>query len=199
MPKQIFYWPVYPVSINQGFGEDKACVSADGKKTVNKESWQTCPEGFKSLYSQTNGHNGLDLQASRWQPVYAAQDGTVVEVQTEEARGLGIGLIHSLDGRFYLTRYWHLAAIDIHLGDFVKAGFMLGYADSTGYSSGDHLHFELKECDAKGRVLNYANTHLGAIDPLPYMIPVSDNGFKKSFAERIAQLVDKVADLLRKR
>lgn len=217
MAEKFLYQPVSPFYINQGFGEDRACISnIDNKTVISKETNQTCPPDYRSLYAATNGHNGLDLRAVRWQPVYAAHDGIVTEIQTEEARGLGIGVV-SLEKRFfeetnskefYKTRYWHFIALNVHRGDKVKTGDLLGYADSTGYSSGDHLHFELKPVtilDYENGVPVYNNTlqnntHLGAINPFPYMENASAlqvAGIIRQIAELAARIGDYIADKLR--
>lgn len=217
---KFLYHPVSPWSINQGFGEDRGCISnADNKTVISKESNEaTCPVGFRPLYSQTKGHNGLDLQAKRWQPVYAAHSGIVTEVQTEEARGLGIGIV-SNEQRFfteagkkchYKTRYWHFIALDVHKGERVGVGDFIGYADSTGFSSGDHLHFELKPVDIlewENGLPIYNNTlqqngMLGAVDPVPYMENATALQMKsliKQVAELSARIADFIADRLRRR
>lgn len=217
MIEQFLHRPVKPWVIHQKFGENNACVNADGK-VVSRPASGKCPAGYESLYKQTNGHNGLDVGAYRWQPVYAAHDGIVTEIQTEEARGLGIGIVSNEQRYFsevggkahYKTRYWHFIALDVYLGEKVKTGDFIGYADNTGYSTGDHLHFELKPVTIleweKGRPI-YNNTlqrngFLGAVDPTPYMSPDSAlemAGLIKSVAELTARVADLIADKLRRR
>lgn len=219
MKEKFLYQPVSPFSINQGFGEDSACISnADNKTVISKRTQDLCPVGFRSLYTKTNGHNGLDLKAARWQPVYAAHDGVVTEIQTEEARGLGIGIV-SDEKRFfeesgtkehYKTRYWHFIALDVYFGEKIKTGDFIGYADSTGYSSGDHLHFELKPItiiDYENGIPVSSNTlqnngMLGAVNPLPYMemLPALQiAGIIRQISELTAKVADFVADWLRKK
>ena len=212
MNEKFLYQPVKPFFVHQYFGEDRACLQiADGKTVIGKQTNETCPVGYKSLYSLTQGHNGLDLQAKRWQPVYASHSGLVTEVVTETGRGLGVGIVSDEYRYFdeigrkarYKTRYWHLIAIDVHLKDKVKIGDLLGYADSTGFSSGDHLHFELKPVEVfatspDGLTINYKNlsqAHLGAINPLAYM----ENTFAldiKPLLGRIAELMAKISTIL---
>ena len=215
-----FLWqPVTPFFITQHFGEDRACVQIkDGKTVVSKETQATCPEGYKSLYASTNGHNGLDLRARRWQEVYAAHDGVVNEVQTEAARGLGVGIVtnkkyfcvESGKPEYFKTRYWHFISLDTHVGDKVKTGDLIGYADSTGFSTGDHLHFELKPVSidmyengvpVTSNVLQN-NTHLGSINPLTYMemeSALAIAGIVRQLAELSARLAVFIADKLRRK
>jgi len=214
MKEKFLYLPVAPYYLTQGFGLNRACISnADNKTVVSKEQNATCPAGYRSMYASTNGHNGLDLRAARWQPVYAAQSGIVNEVNTEEARGLGVGIVHDVKKRFcvesckpehFKTRYWHFISLNVHVGDNVRTGDLIGYADSTGFSSGDHLHFELKPVKIEGyengipytsNVLQN-NTHLGSIDPLPYMDTKITALDVKKLSDKIAWLKEQVALLL---
>lgn len=203
---KFLYQPIKPWIINQRFGENKACVDiATGKQTIFCDGLNP-PAGYKSVYSSMKGHNGLDLNAYRWQPVYCAQDGRVDEVSTELERGLGVG-VRTLgpDGKWYRHRYWHLIALDVESGDELKTGNLIGYADSTGFSSGDHLHFELKEVDRDGRVLNQDNGYFGAIDPLPFMETMFALDIKgivakiKLIREKLALVFDALSDKLRKK
>mgnify|MGYP001598571093 CR=1 FL=1 len=218
MIEKFLFQPVSPFRVNQYFGEDQACLSlADNKTIVTKETSATCPAGYKSLYANTNGHNGLDIRAKRWQPIYAAHDGIIAEVQTEVERGLGVGIVsnekryftESNSKELYKTRYWHFIAFDVHLGDKVKCGDFIGYADSTGYSTGDHLHFELKPVtiiDYENGVPVVKNTlqtngKFGAVNPLPYMemIPALQfAGIIRQVTELTARVADFIADFLRR-
>lgn len=217
MIQKFLFQPVTPFVITQGFGEDRLCVANDGsKKLLVKDTNQTCPIGYTSLYANTNGHNGLDLRAARWQPVYAAHSGIVTEVQTDVQRGLGCGIV--TDKQWYCqesgklehfkTRYWHFIALDVHIGEKIKVGDLIGYADSTGYSTADHLHLELKpvkilEWENGVPIYNNVlqnNTHLGAVNPLPYLENISALTFAGLFrqvAELAARLADYLADLAR--
>ena len=213
---KFLFQPLKPFVINQKFGDDMACIALDGsQKVVYKQTAQTCPVGYKSLYTLTDGHNGLDLNAYRWQPCYNAQEGYVVEVSTEVARGLGIGVITK--DRYWCTeieapahfliRYWHFIANDAHIGDYLKVGDLVGYCDSTGYSSGDHLHFELKPVQVlkwNGEVptkwVNLNPKHLGAVDPLPYVeniYALDFAGMWKKTKELVAVFSNFLADKLR--
>jgi len=198
----IFYRPLIRWQINQKFGQNKACVdNATSSKVINCDGLNP-PQGYRSVYGNMKGHNGLDLDARNWDVVYAAREGLVIEKETETSRGLGIGILHGpYNGKFYKTRYWHLIAIDVNYGDFVKTGQMIGYADTTGFSSAPHLHFEIKETDSKGNTLNNDNGFFGAVDPEPLLFPTParDVSLLNGMVERLASLVDKMADLLRKR
>lgn len=202
--------PVNPYFVSQRFGEKGACINNTTRKVVSSNNG-VCPTGTRSLYP-SGGHTGLDQAAGNWQKVYAATEGIVEEKETEEARGLGLGIITETKRWCVETgqlehmkhRYWHFIAIDVDLGEKVEVGQLIGYADNTGYSSGDHLHFELKPVRQKKNGTWYnvlqENGSYGAINPAPYI----QNRFALDMAtilrqlrEVSAQLADLIADLIR--
>ena len=204
---KFLFQPVKPWRVFQGFGENGACIDiATGKKVIACDGLNP-PAGYKSVYSQMKGHSGLDVFAKRWQECYSAQDGFVEEVVSEDARGLGLGIItndkylcdQTGKPEYFKIRYWHFISFNVHKGEKVKVGDFLGYCDSTGYSSGDHLHFELKPVaqNTKGVWYNVLqdNGYFGAVDPTPHM----ENIFALEFAglwRQVKELLAKVADLL---
>jgi murein DD-endopeptidase MepM/ murein hydrolase activator NlpD len=124
------------------------------------------------------GHNGTDLRAGE-QTVYAACAGTVIEKQLVAARGLGLGIVTdgpvSLDQagqNFIKIRYWHLKSFNVEVGQHVEVGDPIGVSDNTGYSSGDHLHFEgvpmVKDAAGHWITANPNNGFEGAIDMEPF-------------------------------
>ncbi|HPU66468.1 MAG TPA: peptidoglycan DD-metalloendopeptidase family protein [Clostridiales bacterium] len=104
-------------------------------------------------------HKAIDIAAPRGTPVIAVADGVVTladnscthdEGKTYNcciAMGKYIKIQHSakINGKTVVSRYSHLSSIDskIKKGDFVKAGQVIGYVGSTGYSTGNHLDFKL--------------------------------------------------------
>lgn len=198
---KLFFKPLDKWIINQKFGENRACINNDDNKTVVTCDGHNPPEGYRSVYNMMKGHNGLDLFATRGTPVFAAAEGTVVEVSTEEERGYGVGILHGpFDNKYFKTRYWHMWYVEVKEGDKVKVGQYLGPADSTGYSSSDHLHFELKETDMLGNTINHGNGYFGAIDPEPYMIdfPASSVSRLRYSLNKFAGLVERFIRYLRK-
>src|SRR3990167_3422105 len=200
MPK-LFYQPVRPFVVNQPFGANTVCVNvATGKKVISCDGLNP-PPGYNSVYTQfkMKGHNGLDLGASRWTPVYASRGGTVIEVETEISRGLGVGIRHDLgaDG-MWKTRYWHLIGSIVELGQNVEAGQLIGYADSTGYSTGDHLHFEVKRLNQDGSNRYQENGYFGAEDPSPLLLPMyaRDATTLRSILEKLLAAAEALLDKL---
>lgn len=194
MSNRFIFQPITPWNIVQRFGEQMACVDTATFSKVIACDGNNPPPGYQSLYGP-KGHPGIDIPSKRWNQVYAAADGVVKKKVTEPVRGLSIGIVHLEAGKYYMTRYLHLAAIDVDIDEKVGVGDFIGYADNTGYSSGDHLHFELGTCDKNGD--NYIQ-----IDPLPHMyttFALTAKTVTKRILEQLAILTDKVADFLRGR
>jgi len=97
MPKPSIYYPVRPYHVNQIFGNNIPCVrniNTPQQSIVDGADNNTCPAGYTKLYAafDMKGHNGTDLEAGV-QNVFAAMDGTVIEMQTDARLGLGLGII----------------------------------------------------------------------------------------------------------
>lgn len=201
------YYPARPYSVNQKFGFNNSCIEDNGlptaKRKVITKLGKTCPVGYIELYPYLGmkGHTGLDLLALDGVPLYhCGPDGIVEEISTEVERGLGVGVVSD---DFFSTkdtsssqvklRYWHLKSIAVKKGQKIKTGDLVGYADSTGLSSGSHLHLELKQVYWSGtEYLNkYQNNgYFGAEDPEPY--------FNGKYADEFLKLYGTIVALLQK-
>ncbi len=84
-------------------------------------------------------HNGVDLRAKR-EPVYAMLPETVVKTGYDSISGNFITLQHAS----MRVSYCHLSVIGVEKGAKVFAGQPLGIAETTGRSTGVHLHLTLK-------------------------------------------------------
>ena len=84
---------------------------------------------------------GIDIGAPKGAPVIAADSGYVVQAGWSNV-GYG-NMILINHGNGYLTRYAHLSALNVEVGDSVKKGQLIGRVGSTGNSTGPHLHFEI--------------------------------------------------------
>jgi murein DD-endopeptidase MepM/ murein hydrolase activator NlpD len=93
------------------------------------------------IHGGTVNHPGFDLAAAAGTEVAAAARGTVVHAGPAGTYGNLVRVRHS-DG--FETRYAHLSEVDVKVGDVVEAGTELGKVGSTGYSTGPHLHFEVR-------------------------------------------------------
>lgn len=93
------------------------------------------------FYKVPDPHNGLDLIAHSGEPVFVTADGVVIEV-IKSRKGLGNVVTVSHNGG-YVTRYAHLADIEVKKGRKVKRGDRIGYVGVSGSSFAPHLHYEV--------------------------------------------------------
>lgn len=138
-----------------------------------KDVYITQPFGrnFVDFYQQFGllGHNGVDFRAKNGCPVYASHDGVIYYCGTDNTGGIQVDIWN--EENLYKTIYYHLKSYIVQQGQIVKAGDLIGYCDNTGkYTTGDHLHFGLKETTKTGSTKNWDNGYSGAIDPAPYFI-----------------------------
>jgi murein DD-endopeptidase MepM/ murein hydrolase activator NlpD len=85
-------------------------------------------------------HNAIDIAAPRGTPVYAYTNGKVVTAGWGNMTGNYVVIDH---GGGLRTKYLHLSSISVSAGQTVKVGQKIGGVGSTGYSTGNHLHFEV--------------------------------------------------------
>ncbi len=93
-------------------------------------------------------HRGIDIAVPEGTLVYAAQDGTVRTATYDDVYG---NYIVIADAKNYVTKYAHLATMNVSEGQDVKYGAIIGTTGSTGSSTGSHLHLE---CLADGEYYN---------------------------------------------
>ncbi len=97
----------------------------------------------------STNHMGIDLAAPLGTPVIAPDD---IRITTAgAARGFG-NLIEGVDKSGQTYQFGHLSQIGVKVGDVISGGSIIGAVGSTGNSTGNHLHFGLK--DAAGNYLN---------------------------------------------
>ena len=175
-----------------------------------------------SLYAQFNmdGHNGIDIVAPHGEPMYAVEDGEVINVNLSDAgHGRHLRFIsddRDSDGRNRIWVYGHCHVVAVKVGDKVKAGDLVAYMGNTGFVvsgatpywkvnpyAGTHLHlgcrlarkstrgWSYKGSDIKIKIEDYGNGYKGAVDPYPQLMNLS----KKEIEYRGLQLT--VISLLR--
>jgi murein DD-endopeptidase MepM/ murein hydrolase activator NlpD len=127
-------------------------------------------------------HDGVDLIVAKGTPIHAASAGTVsrvrcnaIDVRTggdwgcdrdgDPSLTAGCGWYVDIDHPGgIVTRYCHqLVQPDVHVGQHVNAGDVIGISGSSGHSSGPHVHYEVHLGD---------HTSATAVDPVPYMASV---------------------------
>ncbi len=94
-------------------------------------------------------HHGIDIAAPRGTPIEAAASGRVAFAGRRGGYG-NVVIIEHADGR--QTRYAHADKLLVRAGDIVRGNQVIATVGSTGRSTGNHLHFEVRQQD--GRTLN---------------------------------------------
>ena len=86
-------------------------------------------------------HNGVDLGAPYGTPIYASEDGQVTFAGSSSGYGLLVKISH---GGGVETRYGHCSTLLVKSGQYVEKGDIIALVGSTGVSSGNHVHFEVR-------------------------------------------------------
>ncbi len=108
-----------------------------------------------SAYGYGYFHTGLDIGVYTGTPVCAADSGVVMSLTGWYERGYGWGVFID-HGNGIVTVYGHNSSLAVSPGQTVAKGEVVAYSGSTGWSTGPHVHFEVRvngEC----------------VDPLPYL------------------------------
>ena len=106
------------------------------------------------INGRPDNHTGTDIPAPGGTPIYAAQNGVVTTVNANRyASSYGYYCIIN-HGNGYATLYAHQNQVPIvKEGQTVQKGQVIGYVGTTGRSTGNHLHFELRVNGVRGDVL----------------------------------------------
>lgn len=111
-----------------------------------------------------NFHEGIDIPAAKGTPIAAAGSGRVIVAKFMENYGLTVWLEHRDN---IITRYCHASEILVKEGDIVTKGQVIAAVGSTGNSTGNHLHFEIR----------YGDFPMNPLDFLPYNPGVNKNQY----------------------
>ena len=90
-------------------------------------------------------HTGIDLGSATGQPIHAAANGTVILAESWGGYGRTVVVDH---GGGLSTLYAHQSSIAVSVGEEVLAGDVVGYIGCSGFCTGPHLHFEVREVGA---------------------------------------------------
>lgn len=90
------------------------------------------------------GHYGMDIPAAYGTPIVASRSGTVMVANGSDSWGYSWGYYVSIyhDSEFS-TLYAHMSSVAVSAGQWVNKGDIIGYVGDTGYSFGNHCHFEV--------------------------------------------------------
>lgn len=127
-----FMWPISG-SINSGFGYR-----------------------YHPIHHRTIMHTGIDIGGPNGGAVHAADGGQVIFAGWKGGYGKAVMINHgNKNGRNLVTLYGHMSALAVSAGQNVGKGQTVGYEGSTGYSTGPHLHFEVRVDGAPVNPMGY--------------------------------------------
>lgn len=106
------------------------------------------PQGSYHVSRTVGGaHQGADMLASQGTPIYATAAGTV-RASAESIGGYGVAVMidHVIGGQVASSVYGHMVygSRQVQAGQHVEAGQLIGFVGSTGRSTANHLHFEVR-------------------------------------------------------
>lgn len=118
-------------------------------------TYLSSPFGYRwhPTTGQWSMHNGVDFAAPKGTPIYATRSGTITIATYSSTAGNYVQINHG-DG--YASVYMHMTNYVVKVGQYVKAGELIGYVGSTGRSTGPHLHFGI----------SYQGTYVNPMDYL---------------------------------
>jgi murein DD-endopeptidase MepM/ murein hydrolase activator NlpD len=127
-------------------------AAARGNIVTNFDGSFSCPldkyglsSGFgvryHPIFRRKRMHNGIDLTAPKGTPIHSAGAGVIIYAGWKKGYGNTVMIDH---GRGYATLYGHMSSIYARVGDKVAEGQTIGTVGSTGISTGNHVHFEIR-------------------------------------------------------
>jgi len=119
---------------------------------------------FHPILGKNTPHRAIDYAAPIGTPILATAAGTIT-FSSWSTLGYG-NFIDIKHNGIYSTQYAHLSRFGkgIKVGAHVEQGQVIGYVGSTGYSTGPHLHYQIKK---NGELVNPLEIELPAGDPIP--------------------------------
>ena len=125
------------------------------------------PGGYNTISSLAGGrihpvtgkpgnHAGIDIPAPSGTNIYAAKSGVVIHAAKGTGSSWSYGnyvIVSHSDGTS--TLYAHMSRIGCKEGQTVKQGDVVGYVGTTGRSTGNHLHFEIRSGSTRKDPVNY--------------------------------------------
>lgn len=108
---------------------------------------------YHPIYKILRPHTGIDIIGKKGTPIYATADGTICNPNVGTS---GYGILVAINhGNGYQTIYAHLSKKNVHIGQKVKRGEVIGYMGNSGLSSGVHVHYEVIKNGVKVNPIHY--------------------------------------------
>jgi murein DD-endopeptidase MepM/ murein hydrolase activator NlpD len=136
-------------SAETGADNDAGGVAGDGDTALTMPTGKVTSEfGWRHdpFTGQAKFHRGVDLRAAYGQEVGAAGPGKVVFSGEQNGYGTTVVVEHANGTR---SRYAHLSAALVSVGDHVDSSTPVGRAGHSGRATGTHLHFEITTADGR--------------------------------------------------
>lgn len=149
--------------------KNKIGMSSDGKALPTEVSAKnlSMSRGFKP------GHEGIDYAANEGTQVRATKDGKVIQASMNPSGFSGYGNVVVLDhGDGTQSLYAHLSSFNVAVGDEITQGQNLGGVGSTGKSTGNHLHYEVRK---NGKAVDPETNKLSIISPVGNKTSLAQN------------------------
>jgi murein DD-endopeptidase MepM/ murein hydrolase activator NlpD len=142
---------IYAVMNSETGKSMKQCI---GQLSMPLKAAITSPFGYRRhpIFGVRKFHSGIDLAGPNHSPIHAADSGTVLKSGSLGGYGRVVIVSH---GKGMATLYAHLAKSAVSEGQNVQKGEVIGYEGSTGFSTGPHLHFEVRIDGKPNNPLNY--------------------------------------------
>lgn len=137
--KQVTVGSAEPISI---------APSGSSPQTGSGAFINPCPSGYVSQEYGHYGHKGMDIASGYGNPIYASAGGTVILARWYSDYGKCVMIDH---GNGVVTLYGHASALYVSAGQTVAQGQVIAAVGSTGQSTGNHCHFEVR---VNGRTTN---------------------------------------------
>jgi murein DD-endopeptidase MepM/ murein hydrolase activator NlpD len=144
---------------------DEQRASRQGRFAMPLANWDTISDRYGAPRAGGLIHGGVDLVLEQRPAsvVIAACDGAVATAGYSSVYGNHV-IVDCGEG--WSTLYGHMRQLDVAAGQAVVRGDRLGLSGSTGYSTGEHLHFEIRYLDAPVNPEDYLDFHIAPGTPL---------------------------------
>ena len=122
-----------------------------GGRITSPFGWRTHP-----IFNSRTFHSGVDIAGPNRGSIKASNSGKVIYSGWYGGYGKVVILDHGVvNGKPTTTLYAHMSSIRVGQGQFVNKGDVVGYEGTTGYSTGPHVHFEVRINGKPNNPLNY--------------------------------------------
>ena len=122
-----------------------------GGRITSPFGWRTHP-----IFNSRTFHSGVDIAGPNRGSIKASNSGKVIYSGWYGGYGKVVILDHGVvNGKPTTTLYAHMSSIRVGQGQFVNKGEVVGYEGTTGYSTGPHVHFEVRINGKPNNPLNY--------------------------------------------